>query len=93
MGQYYTYNKQNFFCKKCDWNGTGEQTTQGDYIPDECFKIECPKCYQFLGFIMLPTFDDVEKYGTDEDKARARWRKLFIDRVDASRSKMSEQLP
>ena len=91
MSEYYTYEMQDYSCKKCKWKGLGKQTVTEWFLGG--FDIGCPQCHHFLDFISFPTHDDVLKYGTEQEKNDALQRQLFLDRVEASRLKNCEQLP
>gem|GEM_PF-3550807 len=68
---YYTYKKYHFKCKKCGWEGLGSETVVvGDVVNFEV--IGCPKCRWLIEHIPFPTTNEVLKYGTAEDKERAR---------------------
>ena len=92
MSQYYNHKKQDYFCQKCGWAGTGEQTEEIE-IHSDWMEIGCPKCYNLIGALSFPTIDEILKYGTDEEKAQARKKRQFIDRVMDLRLKCQEQLP
>ena len=92
MSQYYEYKKQDYFCRKCRWEGIGGQTEEGEMA--RCyFEIICPGCGILLDIVMFPTIDEILSYGTESEKASARKKKLSTDRVNASRLQDSDQLP
>ena len=92
MSQYYKHKTHNYSCKNCGWIGTGEQTETME-VHSDWMEIGCPKCYNLVGTLRFPTIDEILKYGTSEEKAQARKKQLFVNRVMASRLKGCEQLP
>jgi len=93
MSQFYEYKKHHFSCEKCKWIGVGEQTDGGDIINWESIEILCPKCYNLLAMIMLPTFEETMKYGTDREKADVQKRQNFVKRLHSSYLANCDQLP
>jgi len=82
-----------FSCKNCDWNGFGEDVLE-DMESSRGFVVLCPKCRKYLDFIdVTVSLDELEKYGSEEDKAHARERKAFWEKVFAGQLKSVEQLP
>jgi len=93
MSQYYKYKTQDYTCKKCRWIGTGEQTEDGEIICGDSFEVNCPRCYNLLDIVIFPTLDEMLKYGTKDDKQRARVRQEFLNTVREKELKASVQLP
>lgn len=99
MSQFYNYKEQksykelNYSCKKCDWNGTGEQADE-DMGTSSGFPLLCPRCGEYIDWIdVTVSLDDLLTYGTEEDKASARQRQAFLSRVRAAELKSPDQLP
>jgi len=99
MAQFYNlkeqkhYKELNFSCKKCDWSGTGEQAKEG-MDSNSGFPLLCPKCDEYIEWIsIMVSLDELLKYGTEQDKADARRRQDFLNRVWASELKSPDQLP
>jgi hypothetical protein len=92
MGEYYEYKDQTYTCKHCGWTGPGSETKSGDSFRDG-YEINCPKCNEYLDFIVYPLIKDMLKYGPEEDKATAMAVLSFQDKWQASLLKDISQLP
>jgi hypothetical protein len=99
MAQYYNYKDKksykelDFSCQKCNWSGTGEELWV-DMDSSSGFIVLCPKCREYLDFIdVTVSLDELEMYGSEEEKAHARERKAFWKKVFAGQLKTPEQLP
>ena len=56
---YFTYKKEQFVCKKCNWQGSGNELAFSDF--SEKFSIvdmECPKCFESMGSWLAPTKEE-----------------------------------
>ena len=91
MSQYYQYKNQSYHCSKCGWEGLGSEADENDEI-NSFLALCCPKCYDNIDCISWPIIDESLKYGDEEEKAHARKKQQFIDRVMVSRLKSSDQL-
>lgn len=92
MSGYYEYEKEQFSCSNCGWTGKGTQVKQGEVF-GELFEIDCPNCYEVIGSVSFPTFEEELKYGTDEEKESVKKRIAFEERMSNSELKSIKQLP
>jgi len=90
--RYYFYKKERFTCEKCNWNGMGAELKPGE-LSDTFFEVECPKCLEVLGMVMLPLTEEVLVHGSEDDKAMVRAQMDWRQRFEASRLKDIGQLP
>ncbi len=48
---YDTYETQDFTCKKCGWQGKGNELLHGNFSELHVIgDLECPKCYHLITF-------------------------------------------
>ncbi len=92
MNNIYNYKSHQYQCKNCDWTGKGEVLEQGDLYEDG-FEVNCPECGNLLEFVVLPTFDEVLKYGTEEEKKEVREQMEFWEKWEALSLKSANELP
>lgn len=92
MKSYYIYKKEIFTCIKCGWSGFGEELEQGELF-DSGFEIHCPKCKHCMAFIPLPSFDEVLKYGSEEEKKQVQEIEQAGNEISRSQLKSINQLP
>lgn len=65
--KYYTYRDQIIHCS-CGFEGFGFQGLVGD-ITLQSFYLNCPKCKKAnIAAVLFPTKEQVEKYGTPNEK-------------------------
>lgn len=92
MIEYYKYKTQSFECKNCSWKGKGESLVMGD-LYDELYEVHCPECKNKIGIVMLPTFDEVLKYGSEDDKAKVKEMMSRQEKIKTAELKSADQLP
>lgn len=91
--KYYEYEDDTVTCHGCGWSGRGSEAGSGDLW--ECwYYLDCPKCpKENIASVLLPTDEDIEKFGTAEDKKSLKRRKTFLEKLDATSLKYKNQLP
>ena len=92
MNTIYTYKSHNYQCKNCNWTGKGEVLEQGDLYEDG-FEVNCPACGKLLELVVFPTFDEVLKYGTEEEKKEVKKQMKFWEQWEEFSLKSIDQLP
>jgi hypothetical protein len=68
---FYTYQEEQFFCKRCGWRGLGAQLDFGEKF-DEHAELNCPNCNIKVSLVMYPTLAD----------AHANWDRLSDSQKD-----------
>ena len=90
--RYYQYHNEDVKCE-CGWYGKGSDAALGD-LTDYWIYLDCPKCpKENIAAIALPTFEEVEKYGSEKDKESVKRRQEFIKNLDEKKIRTPEQLP
>lgn len=89
---YYNYKKELIVCTKCSWKGEGKLLNQGE-LYNELFELNCPKCDVVVGFVSLPTFDEVLEKGTEEEKKEVRLGIEWNKKVEKTQIKSIKNLP
>jgi DNA-directed RNA polymerase subunit RPC12/RpoP len=92
---YYTYQKHDYQCSNCSWQGLGSQLKQGEMF-SELFELDCPACREKVTFIMYPSIQEALANGdrvSDADRAEMEDMQRFWDMCAALELKSLEQLP
>jgi hypothetical protein len=91
---YFTYKNEKFTCKNCNWQGTGEETTIGEYF-DAGYEIDCPNCGESLpgGLVVFPSLEETAVLGNEMEQKEAQELLAQRERFEAARLKNPEQLP
>ena len=63
---YFTFIREDFICPYCGWKGKGAELTNGDFSEDHLIcDLDCPSCYEHLGFWQAPLLEEKEKWEKD----------------------------
>lgn len=90
---YFTYEKEKFTCKNCNWSGLGNEALVGEYF-NAGFEIDCPNCGGTLpGLIGFTSLEETVLKGNEYEKKRAQEQILLRERFRAARLENAEQLP
>jgi len=92
LHKYYEYKDDDVRCE-CGWRGKGFVAVSGDLI-DYSFFLDCPQCHkENIAAVSMPTFDEVEEFGSEKDKERVRKRKEILKKLDEGTIKSEDPLP
>ena len=68
----HTYKRYRFECKECDWKGIGEELIDIGDDGYSAFVFGCPVCRKLIEFIYFPHSSQILKFGSTEDKEKAK---------------------
>lgn len=60
--EYPTYQSESFTCRKCGWQGKGDELVNGEFSEEHSIcDLECPECFELVAFWQVPlTKENIE---------------------------------
>ncbi len=71
---FFTYKNETIDCKKCKWNGMGNELIYGEFSETgSIVDLDCPSCHETLGYIQFPLKKDLDKWKLDNPGIDTGW--------------------
>ncbi len=73
----FTFKKETLKCSKCNWVGLGSELIYGDYSEKfDIVDMECPKCFEQIGYWVAPTNEEKEKWSIENPNTETGWEQI-----------------
>jgi len=74
----FTYKKETFTCKYCNWTGKGDELSFGKF--SEKFSLvdeNCPKCFELIYSWIAPTREEIKEWKVNNNNKPTDWDNLI----------------
>ncbi|HVM88186.1 MAG TPA: hypothetical protein VMT76_08345 [Puia sp.] len=74
---FFTFKNENFVCPNCGWRGKGDELSSGEFSESDFINdLDCPSCYEHIGFWQAPLKNEIEKWKAANPGITTGWDEL-----------------